>query len=135
CKLGRVGGAGLILRDGAERIPLPQRERLDQGLRADLGEMRGELPSGFVRLDRVRDLEQDRPGVEVLVKLHDADARPRHAVQDRPLDRRRAAQLREEGRMHVDHATGREPESSTEYGWPSRSSAATVTASGRSTSP
>src|SRR6266571_1686197 len=109
-ELGRVAGAGMVLRDGAQRIPLPQRQRLDEGLRADLGEMCGELPAGFVRLDRVRDLEQDGPGVEALVELQDTDARLGHAVQDRPLDRRRSAQLGEEGRMHVDHATGREPE-------------------------
>src|SRR2546422_1348286 len=43
--------------------------------RADFGEMRRELAPGLVRIDAVRDLQQDGSRIEALVELHDADAR------------------------------------------------------------
>src|SRR2546429_3458422 len=50
------------------------------------------------------------PYTTLFRSLHDRDPRLREAVQDRPFHRRRAAQLREERRVEVDHAAARKRE-------------------------
>ena len=57
-ELGREGGAGLVLGDGRGRriALLEQRQRLDQCLRAHLGEMCRQLTTGDVRIDVMGEL-------------------------------------------------------------------------------
>src|SRR5690606_7354829 len=53
------------------------------------------------------DLQQDRPGIHLLDHAHDRHARALVAADDRPVDRRGAAQLRQERRVHVDRTERR----------------------------
>ena len=70
--------------------------------------MRRQLPARHVGPDAVGDLVQHGPGVHPGVHLHDRHAGRFVAADDGPLDRRRAAQAGQQGRMHIHHAARRQ---------------------------
>ena len=80
------------------------RERLEQQLGAESREARLQLGRGLLGADRRGAREQDRAGVEPVVDQHGGDARLRLAVDDRPLDRRRAAVAGQQRAVDVDGA-------------------------------
>ena len=65
------------------------------------GELVGQRPGGVVVGDVERAHRRHRPGVEARLHAHDRHAGPRFAANDRPLDRRGAAQPGQQRRVHV----------------------------------
>ena len=68
---------------------------------AQRGQLLGQRPRRVVVGDRQRAHRRHRPGVEPRLHAHDRDAGLAVAADDRPLDRRGAAQLRQQRRVHV----------------------------------
>jgi len=60
--------------------------------------------AGLVDANRSRHLHQHRPGIERDDHPHDGDAGLLVAVDDRTMHGSRAAVLRQQRRVHVDHA-------------------------------
>src|SRR5690606_14029711 len=100
----------LVLLDLLDLADLEERERLDQRGRADLAQPGPEVARAFVLRDRDPDLVDDRAGVHPLDHPHDRHASLTVAADDRPVDRRRAPQLRQERGVHVDRAERRQLE-------------------------
>ena len=105
---GGVGRLRVVLRRLRRLSDVDQRQRLDQRERSHLGEAKLQLAVGLVVGNRRADLEDDRAGVERFDHAHDRDARLGVAVANRGLDRRRAAERRQQRRMDVDRAEPRQ---------------------------
>ena len=100
----------LVLRLRGHRAVLQAADGFHQQSSTDLRQSDRQGSGGFVRLNRDPFLKKNRAGIHPFVHHHGGDACLAFAVDDRPLDRSRAAVFRKQGGMDVDTAARRHPE-------------------------
>jgi hypothetical protein len=101
-----IGHSGRALRNGGRT----RFERSHEQARPERGELVVQTAPGVLGRDGDRFLEQDRPGVEPFIHLHDGDASRPVTGEERALDRRGSAPARQERCVHVETAARRERE-------------------------
>ena len=99
---------GVVLRPGLNRASLQAAQGFDDEIGTDCGEVRRESLGRVVGPDRKFLLQQDVARVESRVKTHRGHAGDSFTFCDGPLNRRRTAVFRQEGRVKVDVAEPRE---------------------------
>ena len=100
----RIGGLRVILRRARRRTVRQMRNGLAEQLRAQLRQTLKQLLRVLVRSNRRLADADDITGVQFFCHMHDGNAGFFLALQNRAVDGRRAAVLRQHGGMHVDAA-------------------------------
>jgi len=104
---GRVGGPGVVLRNTNRGAGCDRTHGVAGQLRRDDGQPLHELARGLRRVDRRAADLQDVALVHAGREIHGGHARLVQVVEDGALHGRRAAQLRQNARVHVDAAEAR----------------------------
>ncbi len=105
---GRIGECRLVLRCALRRAVRKRRDRLAQRLRAELSKALCQRRGVLALTDLGRDRADDIARVERCNHIHDRNAGDTLAVQDRPVDGRGAAILRQKRGVNVDAAVLRQ---------------------------
>ena len=97
----------MILRSRAHLPALEPAQSFDHQIRADRRQLRSQRLGGIFRANRNFALHEDVAGVEPGIDLHGREPGVRFAIENGPVDGRRAAILGQQRAMHVDPAEPR----------------------------